>query len=187
MSSTFKTLFYIRKNYLNKDKKAPIMIRVTINGKMVQFNSKLDIEPELWNPKKQEATGNGNQVKKFNTLLAHIKFSIQNHFHEIALEENPTPEKVRDSFLGVTDRQMTFMSLFQRHLDNLKNIIGKGIAKATYDKYEITFRRVKEFMKSRYNLSDIPLRDIKNIFVVDFENFLIQKYDYGKNTRAKFL
>ena len=61
------------------------------------------------------------------------------------------------------------------------------MAKATYDKYEITFRRVKEFMKSRYNIPDIPLRDIKNIFVVDFENFLIQRYDYGKNTRAKFL
>ena len=61
------------------------------------------------------------------------------------------------------------------------------MAKATYDKYEITFQRVKEFMKSRYNIPDIPLRDIKNIFVVDFENFLIQRYDYGKNTRAKFL
>ena len=113
MSSTFKTLFYIRKNYLNKEKKAPIMIRVTINGKMVQFNSKLDIEPELWNPKKQEATGSGNQARKFNTLLANIKFSIQNHFHEIALEETPTPEKVRDSFLGVTDKQTTLMVLFQ--------------------------------------------------------------------------
>ena len=77
MSSTFKTLFYIRKNYLNKKKKAPIMIRVTINGKMVQFNSKLDIEPELWNPKKQEATGNGSQAKKFNSLLANIRYSIQ--------------------------------------------------------------------------------------------------------------
>lgn len=187
MSSTFKTLFYIRKNYLNKEKKAPIMIRVTINGKMVQFNSKLDIEPELWNPKKQEATGNGSQAKKFNSLLANIRYSIQNHFHEISLEETPTPEKVRDSFLGVTDKQTTLMVLFQRHLDNLKNIVGKGMAKATYDKYEITFRRVKEFMKSRYNIPDIPLRDIKNIFVVDFENFLIQRYDYGKNTRAKFL
>ena len=150
MSSTFKTLFYIRKNYLNKKKKAPIMIRVTINGKMVQFNSKLDIEPELWNPKKQEATGNGSQAKKFNSLLANIRYSIQNHFHEISLEETPTPEKVRDSFLGITDKQTTLMVLFQRHLDNLKNIVGKGMAKATYDKYEITFRRVKEFMKSRY-------------------------------------
>lgn len=187
MSSTFKILFYIRRNYLNKDKKAPIMIRVTIDGRMVQFNSKLDIDPGLWNPKKQEATGNSIQAKKFNSLLTNIKFSIQNHFHEIATEETPTPEKVRDAFLGVTDRQMTLMSIFQRHLDNLKNIVGKDMTKATYDKYEITCRRLREFMKSRYSIQDIPLRDIKNIFVVDFENFLIQKHDYGKNTRAKFL
>ena len=187
MSSTFKILFYIRKNYLNRDKKAPIMIRVTIDGRMVQFNSKLDIEPQYWNPKRQMAVGSGKQIKMFNTLLENIKYSLQHHFHEIAGEEMPTPEKVRDSFLGVADKGNTLMQLFGRHLDNLKNIVGKGMAQTTYDKYDITFRRLKEFMKSRYNLSDIPLRDIKNIFVVDFENFLIQTYDYGKNTRAKFL
>ena len=187
MSSTFKILFYIRKNYLNRDKKAPIMIRVTIDGRMVQFNSKLDIEPQYWNPKKQRAEGSGKQIKMFNTLLENIKYSLQNHFHEIVCEEIPTPEKVRDSFLGVADKENTLMLLFKRHLDNLKNIIGKGMAQATYDKYDITYRRLKEFMKNKYNLSDIPLRDIKNMFVVDFENFLIHTYDYGKNTRAKFL
>ena len=187
MSSTFKILFYIRKNYLNRDKKAPIMIRVTIDGRMVQFNSKLDIEPQCWNPKKQRADGSGKQVKMFNTLLENIKYTLQHHFHEIACEEAPTPEKVRDSFLGVAEKENTLMSLFNRHLDNLKNIVGKGMTQATYDKYDITYRRLKEFMKSRYNLSDIPLRDIKNLFVVDFENFLIQTHDYGKNTRAKFL
>ena len=187
MSSTFKILFYIRRNYLNRDKKAPIMIRVTIDGKMVQFNSKLDIEPQCWNSKKQRADGSGKQVKMFNTLLENIKYTLQHHFHEIACEEAPTPEKVRDSFLGVAEKENTLMSLFGRHLDNLKNIVGKGMAQSTYDKYDITYRRLKEFMKSRYNLSDIPLRDIKNLFVVDFENFLIQTHDYGKNTRAKFL
>ena len=187
MSSTFKILFYIRKNYLNRDKKAPIMIRVTIDGRMVQFNSKLDIEPQYWNPKRQMAVGSGQQIKTFNSLLENIKYSIQHHFHEIACEEMPTPAKVRDSFLGVADKGNTLMQLFERHLDNLKNIVGKGMTQSTYDKYDITYRRLKEFIKSRYNLSDIPLRDIKNIFVVDFENFLIQTYDYGKNTRAKFL
>ncbi len=120
MSSTFKTLFYIRKNYLNKEKKAPIMIRVTIDGRMVQFNSKLDIEPQYWNPKKQVAVGNGKQIKMFNTLLENIKYSLQHHFHEIALEETPTPEKVRDAFLGIANRQMTLMSLFKDILTILK-------------------------------------------------------------------
>ncbi|MEG0648023.1 MAG: Arm DNA-binding domain-containing protein, partial [Bacteroides sp.] len=48
MSSTFRVLFYLRRNYVNKEGKASIMIRITISGEVVQFSSKLDIEPELW-------------------------------------------------------------------------------------------------------------------------------------------
>ena len=38
--STFKILFYLRKNYVNKEGKASIMIRITVNGEMSQFSSK---------------------------------------------------------------------------------------------------------------------------------------------------
>ena len=46
--STFKILFYLRKNYLNKEGKAGIMIRLSLNGEISQFSSKLDIEPDKW-------------------------------------------------------------------------------------------------------------------------------------------
>ncbi|MDR0743900.1 MAG: hypothetical protein LBF05_06055 [Tannerella sp.] len=32
MSSTFKILFYVRKNYVNKNGKAGIMIHITLTG-----------------------------------------------------------------------------------------------------------------------------------------------------------
>ena len=32
--STFKILFYLRKNYLNKEGKAGIMIRLSLNGEI---------------------------------------------------------------------------------------------------------------------------------------------------------
>lgn len=48
--STFKILFYLRKNYLNKEGKAGIMIRLSLNGEISQFSSKLDIEPDKWVP-----------------------------------------------------------------------------------------------------------------------------------------
>ena len=35
-SSTFRILFYLRKNYLNKSGKAGIMVRLTVNGDMVE-------------------------------------------------------------------------------------------------------------------------------------------------------
>lgn len=42
--NTFKVLFYIRGNQINKEGKAPIMIRITIDGEVEQLNSKLTIE-----------------------------------------------------------------------------------------------------------------------------------------------
>lgn len=33
---------------MNKDGKAGIMIRLTVNGEIAQFSSKLDVEPDLW-------------------------------------------------------------------------------------------------------------------------------------------
>ncbi|MGL4804820.1 MAG: Arm DNA-binding domain-containing protein, partial [Bacteroidales bacterium] len=50
-ASTFKILFYLRKNYLDKEGKACIMIRITLNGDIAQFSSKLSIEPKNWDTK----------------------------------------------------------------------------------------------------------------------------------------
>lgn len=44
MKSTFRTLFYLRKNRLNAKGMAPIMVRITINGEITQFNSKLEVK-----------------------------------------------------------------------------------------------------------------------------------------------
>ena len=46
--STFKILFYIRKNQVTKEGKSSIMVRLTVNGETSQFSSKLEIEPDLW-------------------------------------------------------------------------------------------------------------------------------------------
>ena len=43
--STFKILFYLRRNQVNKDGTVCIMVRVSLNGEIVQFSSKLNIDP----------------------------------------------------------------------------------------------------------------------------------------------
>ena len=40
--STFKILFYLRKNPVNKDGTVCIMIRLSLNGEISQFSSKLN-------------------------------------------------------------------------------------------------------------------------------------------------
>ena len=46
--STFKILFYLRKNQVNKDGTVCIMIRLSLNGEITQFSSKLSVKPDAW-------------------------------------------------------------------------------------------------------------------------------------------
>jgi hypothetical protein len=73
MRSTFKVLFYLKKNNLNKDGEAPIMARVTIDGMIAQFSCKIFIRPDLWETKYNRAIGKSEQAKQINRLLDKIK------------------------------------------------------------------------------------------------------------------
>lgn len=49
MRSTFKVLFYLKRNAPKKNGLVPVMCRVTVNGKISQFSCKLDVEEKSWN------------------------------------------------------------------------------------------------------------------------------------------
>ncbi|WP_245594842.1 MULTISPECIES: Arm DNA-binding domain-containing protein, partial [Prevotellaceae] len=48
MRSTFKVLFYLKKNAPKKNGSVPVMCRITIDGTIAQFSCKCDIHPDLW-------------------------------------------------------------------------------------------------------------------------------------------
>jgi len=47
--STFKLLFYLKKNEPKKNGNAPIMARITIDGIPKTLGTKLEINPNNWN------------------------------------------------------------------------------------------------------------------------------------------
>ena len=87
MRSTFKILFYVRKNYVNKSGKMGIMVRITLNGEISQFSSKLDIDLNSWDTKSGKATGKSSQANQLNATLDEIKASLIHHYREIERQE----------------------------------------------------------------------------------------------------
>ena len=83
MRSSLKILFYLRKNRLNKDGKASIMIRLTINSEMSQFAAKLDVEPELWDAKYGRVDGKTAYANRLNATLDNIKAALINRKHSV--------------------------------------------------------------------------------------------------------
>ena len=79
MKSTFKTLFYLKKNEPKKNGHVVIMVRITVDGDQVQFSSKLDIHPDNWDTKtgravinKQSADKKENRVSGFSWLVSFL-------------------------------------------------------------------------------------------------------------------
>ena len=54
--STFKVLFYLKRRS-EKNGKAPIMGRITVNGTVSQFSCKLSVSPKLWDTEGNKAAG----------------------------------------------------------------------------------------------------------------------------------
>ena len=186
--STFKILFYLRKNYLNKEGKAGIMIRLSLNGEISQFSSKLDIEPDKWDTTLGKAKGNTQKARQLNETLEDIRASLKNHYRDIEVYESfVTVEKIRNAFLGITAKQRTLLELFKKHNEDARKLVGISKTPATLAKYDRCYRRLEEFMKVKYNISDISLKEIGHMFITDFENYLRTESKCNENTTAKFM
>ncbi|WP_417173365.1 site-specific integrase [Alistipes finegoldii] len=186
--STFRILFYVRKNQVNKEGKASIMIRLTINGDTSQFSSKLEVEPALWDVKSQKMSGNSLRARQLNSLLDDVRTSLKNHFHDIETHEAyVTAEKVRNAFLGITIRQQTLLGTFRKHNEDVQKLVGISKSAATYAKYDRCMRRLEEFMQAKYRIKDIALKEISHVFITDFETYLRTESGCNENTTAKFM
>ena len=178
--STFKIkiLFYLRKNQVNKDGTVCIMIRLSLNGEITQFSSKLSVKPDAWDTVLGKAKGNTQKARQLNETLEDIRASLKNHYRDI---------EIRNAFLGITAKQRTLLELFKKHNEDARKLVGISKTPATLAKYDRCYRRLEEFMKVKYNISDISLKEIGHMFITDFENYLRTESKCNENTTAKFM
>ena len=57
MKSTFRVLFFLKRDKVKKNGNMPIMARITIDGKLAQFNTKLEVNPKNWQAKTGKVSG----------------------------------------------------------------------------------------------------------------------------------
>ncbi len=186
--NTFKVMFVIRRNQVNRDGKCSIVIRITVNGEYERLNSTLSIEPELWDSKAAKAIGRTQKILDFNKRIEEIRYILQDHYYELQKTHGyVTAEMVKNAYMGITAKAESLMPVYDEFLAETKKMVGINRSDKTYQKYERCKRRVVEFMKSKYNITDIPLRELKPKFLSDFEVFLATKYKCRQNTVYKFL
>lgn len=187
MKSTFNILFFIKKNEVKQNGYCTIMVRITIDGEYLQFSTKLEILPHLWNQKNGSASGRTIVARQVNDHLITIRFDLHNHYRKLFDKYGKVfPLMVKNAYLTPEDYYMLGYQ-FEEQLKHLKSRIGKNLTKETYYRYELTWRRLQNFIKEKYNSSDIPLEKINLRFLEKFYLFLREKHDCANDTAQKFM
>ena len=188
MKSTFNICFYAKKDKQKANGAYPLFARITVDGVASRFNTKLDVLPSIWDGKMGKATGRTTEASRINRMLDDINASLNTIYHEMQRRDNyVTAEKVKNEFLGHSESHETILTLFQKHNDDVKQLVGISKTIATYRKYEVTRRHLAEFIQSKYNVSDISIKEIAPMFITDFELYLRTACKCSYNTTAKFM
>lgn len=183
MRSTFKVLFYLKRNAPKKNGLVPVMCRVTVNGKISQFSCKLDVEEKQWNIELGRMSGRSTIAQETNRMLDKIRVGINKAYQEICDKDNyVTAEKVRNAFLGMGMNHETLLAVFAQHNEDYAKQVGKIKSERSYWKYCVVYNHLSEFIKQRYKVSDIALKELAPAFITDFELFLRTEKNHCTNT-----
>jgi site-specific recombinase XerD len=187
MKSTYRILFLLRKNRVNKEGLSNVAVRITIGGEAVEFNTHLSVPPNLWNPIGR-LNGRTKEAQKANDALHKIRADIGKHHNTIYEKYGyVTPEKLRDAYLGVEIQRNTLLSLYNIKVEQKENLVGKTIRSTTLSKYLATRKRVADFIQYQYKKEDLPVKEVDFQFVTDYEVYLRTTCNCGHNSCVKHL
>ena len=85
-TNTFGIIFYIKRQK-EKNGKAPIYARITVDGKRVEVSIKKDIEIDNWSHGKGMAKGKGEEIRGLNTFLEQIRSRMVECYQQLQLKK----------------------------------------------------------------------------------------------------
>lgn len=183
MRSTFRILFYLKRNAPKSNGLVPVMCRITVNGKISQFSCKLDVDERHWDVKTGRMTGRSVVALEANRMLDKIRVGINKAYQDICDKDNyVTAEKVRNAFLGMGMNHETLLAVFRQHNEDYAKQVGKIKSQRSYWKYCTVYNHLSEFIRQRYKVSDIALKELAPAFITDFELFLRTEKNHCTNT-----
>ncbi len=182
--STFKLLFYLKKNELKKNGNAPIMVRVTIDGTAKTLGTKLEIDPNNWDLKYGRVEGKSATALSINQKLDNIRGRIDTIYEDMLKHEGfATAQKVKLSFLGVGVMDDALLKVFKDQNEGFKKLVDKEERSlSTYYKYTTVSNRLTEFISERYHRDDMAFRELTADFIREFDFYLRFDKQYTHNT-----
>lgn len=188
MNTKLSILFYVKRAKANSAGQVPIYLRLTVDGARLEFSVKRYVSPEKWSTAQNRMRGNSEESRTINTFLDIMKsrvYEIQkNLIHE---GKEVKAESIKKILLGIDERKRMLIPIFKEHNNRMEALVGKEYAKGTLTRYKTCLSHTEEFLKWKFNVSDIEITEIDHAFISDFEFFLRTEKSCANNSAVKYI
>ncbi|MDD2799613.1 MAG: site-specific integrase [Bacteroidales bacterium] len=188
MNTKLSILFFVKRTKTNVDGLLPIFIRVTVNGARIEFSTKRFTTSEKWSVEGNRMKGTSAESKATNSYLDTLKAKVYDYQQQLIREDEVVNvENMRNKILGVEKRSHMLIGIFQQHNEEIKALVGREFATATYTRYETSLKHTIAFLNWKYKVSDIDIRKIDHELVTSYEFYLKSVHKCNQNTTAKYI
>ncbi len=179
----FKALLYLKKSGLDKNGKAPIMGRITVNRTMAQFSCKLSCTPTLWNPRASRLEGKSKEAVETNKDIDLLLLSIQKAFDGLVERKMDFDAKaVKEALQGSVKTQTTLLSFVDEHISELSTHEGIDMSKSSVWTYRKIRKNLAEFISEKYKLADLAFGQLTEPFIGEFHHYLLDEKGFSSGT-----
>jgi site-specific recombinase XerD len=188
MNQLLNISFWVRKDRLNKHGLVPVVIRLSMDGKRLNIQPRINVKVENWDPIKQRVKSKDVDAKIINSSLDIIKQKIWAIYHKILIDNNLTLEEIVNQYENKPSVQKNgLVKLIQQHNEEFKKRLSIDRTQSTYEKYLFTLQKAQAYISYRYKKQEIPLSSIDKKWISDFYLFMRKEEGNQHNTAAKYI
>lgn len=188
MKTKVSILFYAKKAKAATNGLVPIYTRITIGGKRIELSTNRFVETSKWSTEAGKMKGASEEARSINNHLELLKNQIRDAEMELVYKRLPvTTETLKSKILGLDERVRMLVPIFQDHNNRIKELVGKEYAPGTLERYKTSLSHTIDFLKWKYNCSDIDITRIDHSFITDYEFYLRSVRNCANNTAVKYI
>lgn len=180
--------FFLSKARLNVNGLAPIVCRVSLNGKRWDVRLGDYIRLEEWHETNSRVKGSSAASKNINSKLEQFEDDCINVFNRLKkIHSEVTLEHLK---IGLANIKKThpeqIIAFWRKENEKMKGLIGKEYAVGTVKNYNEHCNVLEKYLQvNKYN-GDVNISAINIYFIEQLNYYLRMVKGYSKNTAVKF-
>ena len=181
--NTFAVMFYINKGRIKKNGTTTVMGRISVSGEMVQFSTKIDVNPILWDAKMYRLKGRERKSIEINNQLQELTDAITGYHKDFIKQHGyVTAELLKNRVCNIGQKTDMLLELFREHNEDYKQMVGINREEKSFLIYHYAINHVADFIKSQFDTDDIELIRLNIRFLEELMLFLRGEKGLSVNT-----